>query len=77
MGHIRPHVVRYDGVETGAPEGVLLWIGITIDDHLNARVGVDGRVSELRDVSLEGFLAALDEVEGRLSTGDNRARPSA
>ena len=45
-----------------------------IDDHLNARVGVDGRVSELRDVSLEGF---LDEVEGRLSTGDSRARPSA
>ncbi len=44
-----------------------------IDDHLNARIGVDGRVSEIHDVSLDEFLAALDEAEGIRSTdGDGR-----
>lgn len=35
-----PHaLVRDDeGVETGAPDGVVCWIGIIIDDHLKARV---------------------------------------
>ena len=56
-----------DGVEVGAPDGVILWVGIVITDHLNARISVDGEVSELHDVSLEELLTALDEVAGRLS----------
>ena len=55
-----------DGAETGAPEGVLMWVGIAIDDHLNARISVDGEISELHDVSFEELLAALDEVAKRL-----------
>lgn len=58
-----------DGVETGAPEGVLMWVGIAIDDHLNARICVDGEISELYDVSFEELLRALDEVAERLSGG--------
>jgi hypothetical protein len=57
-----------DGVETGAPEGVICWAGIIIDDHLNARIGMKGRISEVHDVSLDEFLAALDEAEGHLSS---------
>jgi hypothetical protein len=56
-----------DGVETGAPKGVICWAGIIIDDHLNARIGMKGRISEVHDVSLDEFLAALDEAEGLVS----------
>ncbi len=65
---IGPHVlVRDDGGEAGAPDGVACWVGIAINDHLNARIAVNGKISELHDVSLEEFLAVLDEVEGHLS----------
>lgn len=68
VGRIGPHVLVRDddGVETEAPDGVVLWVGIMIDDHLNARISVDGQISEFHDVSLEELLAALDEVKGRL-----------
>jgi hypothetical protein len=65
-----PHaLVRDDkGVETEAPEGVVCWAGIIIDNHLNARIGMKGRISEVHDVSLDEFFAALDEAEGLLSS---------
>ncbi|HEX2741784.1 MAG TPA: hypothetical protein VHM69_15180 [Rubrobacter sp.] len=72
-GHVErlsPHaLVRDDdGIETEAPDGVICWAGINIDDHLNARISVNGRISEMHDASLEEFLAALDEAEGLIST---------
>ena len=71
----KPHafVRDDDGVETDAPDGVLMWVGIMIDDHLNARICVDGEKSELHDVSLEEVLAALDEVAKRLPSGGGPA----
>jgi hypothetical protein len=56
-----------DGVDTEVPEGVVCWAGIIIDNHLNARIGMKGRISEVHDVSLDEFLAALDEAEELLS----------
>jgi len=66
---VMPHaLVRDDdGVETGAPEGVVCWAGIIIDNHLNARIGMKGRTSKVNDISLDEFLTALDEAEGLLS----------
>lgn len=62
--HLAPHaLVRDDdGVETWSPDGVICWAGIIIDNHLNARLSVNGRISEIHDVSLEEFVAALDEA---------------
>lgn len=73
-GHVdrfKPHafVRDDDGVETEAPDGVVLWVGIMIENHLNARIAVNGEISELHDVSLEEILTALDEVERRHSSG--------
>lgn len=67
---LAPHVLVRDddGAETGAPDGVVCWVGIMIENHLNARISLNGRISDLHDVSLEEFLAALDETEARLST---------
>jgi hypothetical protein len=66
---LAPHaLVRDDdGVETSSPNGVVCWVGIIIDNHLNARISVNGRVSEIHDVSLEEFVAALDETERLIS----------
>lgn len=56
-----------DGVETGAPAGVLCWVGIIIDNHLNARISVNGRISSVRDINLDELFAALDETETLVS----------
>jgi hypothetical protein len=73
---LAPHaLVRNDGVETSSPNGVICWAGIIIDNHLNARISVDGRISEIHDVSLEEFLAALDEAQGLISANDGRETP--
>jgi hypothetical protein len=51
-----------DGVEVGSSDGVVCWVGITSDNHLHARTGVDGEVSEVRGVNLYELLAVLDEA---------------
>jgi len=51
-----------DGIELNSPDGVVCWVGIMIDNHLHARISIDGMVSEIHEVSLYEMLAALDEV---------------
>jgi hypothetical protein len=51
-----------DGIEVGSPDGVVCWVGIIIDDHLKVRISLDGKVSEIHEVSLYELLAALDEA---------------
>jgi hypothetical protein len=58
-----PHaLIRDDGIEVASPDGVMCWVGIIIDDHLHARISLNGKVSEVHDVSLYELLAALDEA---------------
>jgi hypothetical protein len=74
---LAPHaLVRDDeGVETSSPDGVICWVGIIIDNHLNARISVDGQISEIHDVSLEEFLTALGEAQRLISANDGRETP--
>lgn len=51
-----------DGIELKSPDGVVCWVGIMIDDHLHARISIDGKVSEIHEVSMDELLAALDEA---------------
>ena len=51
-----------DGIEVGSPDSVVCWVGIIIDDHLEARISVDGKVSEVHEVSMDELLAVLDEA---------------
>jgi hypothetical protein len=70
-------LVRDDnGVELDVPDGIVCWVGIIIDDHLNARVSVDGRVSEIHDASLDEIFAALDETKKLLSKHSRQAARS-
>ena len=60
----RPHVLIRDddGIEEGSPDGVMCWVGVIIENHLQARISIDGEVSEVHEVSLQELLAALDEA---------------
>ena len=41
-----PHtLVRNDGTEVDSPDSVVCWAGIVIEDHPEARIGMDGEVS--------------------------------
>jgi hypothetical protein len=51
-----------DGIEVHSPDGVVLWVGIIIDNHLKARISVNGQVSEIHEVSIDELLATLDET---------------
>ena len=64
-----------DGVQTESPDGVVCWVGIIINDHLNARISVNGKISEIHDVSLDEFIAALDETERLISTNAGKENP--
>ena len=56
-----------DGIEEGSPDGVVCWVGIIIDDHLKARISLDGRVSEVHEVNLYELLAALEKAANFVS----------
>lgn len=62
--HFAPHaLVRDDdGIQVASPDGVVCWVGIMIDDHLKARISLDGKVSEIREISLYEVLDAFDEA---------------
>ena len=64
-----------DGVETWSPNGVVCWVGIIIDNHLNARISVNGRISEIHDVSLDELLAALGEAQALISANEGQETP--
>jgi hypothetical protein len=68
---IGPHALIRDddGIDVGSPDGVVCWVGIIIDNHLKARINLDGRVSEIHEVSLDEMLAALDEAAKFVSEG--------
>ena len=61
-----------DGIEVGSPDGVMCWIGVIIDDHLKARISMDGEISEIHEVSLEEMLAALDRAARFVSDSGTR-----
>jgi ribosomal protein L12E/L44/L45/RPP1/RPP2 len=75
---LAPHaLVRDDdGVQTESPDGVVCWVGIIIDNHLNARISVDGRISEIHDVSLDELFAALGEAEALICANDGQETTS-
>jgi hypothetical protein len=56
-----------DGIQVSSPDGVVCWVGIIIDNHLKARISVNGQVSEIHEVSIDELLATLDETVMLLS----------
>ena len=61
-----------DGTEVRAPDSVVCWVGIMTEDNVKARISIDGKVSEIHEVSLYELLDALDEAAKFISDNDIR-----
>lgn len=63
----RPHLlVRNvtDGLDGALLAEVRCWVEVIYSDSMDARISVDGRVSEANNASLEDLLAVVDEAAG-------------
>ena len=61
---MRPHLlVCSEGSAPDALPGVVCKIEIMFSDGLDARIGVEGRVTEAKDVGTQDLLALVDQTE--------------
>ena len=66
IGRFEPHLVVLDDNNGAAPDGlsgVLYWVEILLGASMDARISVDGRAREVRDICTEDLLAVVDEAE--------------
>ena len=50
-----------DGMDPGVLTNVPCWIEVLYSDSMDARISVDGRVEESRDISTDVLLRVADE----------------
>ena len=65
VGSFEPHLLvrnDTDGLDQRSLESVLCWIKIIYSDDMDANISVNGRVSKVRDISMEDLLAVIDET---------------
>jgi hypothetical protein len=66
IGRFRPHLVVLDDNSGAAPGGLseaLYRVEVLLGPSMDARIGVDGRTRELKDICTEDLLAVVDEAE--------------
>ena len=64
----KPHlVVCTEGAVPDIPPGALCQVEIMFSDGLDARIGVDGRVTEAKDVDTQELFALVDQTEKMIS----------
>ena len=66
IGRFEPHLLVLDDNSGTAPDGlteVLYRVEIMLGVSMGARISVDGRAREVKDICIEDLLAAVDEAE--------------
>ncbi len=64
VGRFKPHlVVCSEDVMPEIPPSVLCRVEVMFSNGLDARIGLDGRVAEAKDVGTEDLLALVDRTE--------------
>ena len=64
VGRFKPHLlVCSEGAMPDMPPSVLCRVEVMFSDGLDARIGLDGRVAEAKDVGTEDLLALVDRTE--------------
>ena len=66
IGRFRPHLVVLDyndGAALDGLAGVLYRVEILLGASMDARISVDGRAREKKDICTEDLLAVVDEAE--------------
>jgi hypothetical protein len=64
-----PHLLVHndtDGLDRSVLEGVPCWVEVQYSDSMDAKISVDGRLEEFRDISTDDLLRAADEVVARV-----------
>ena len=64
-----PHLLVHndtDGLDQGVLESVPGWVEMCYSDSMDAKISVDGRLEEIRDISTDDLLRAADEAAARL-----------
>jgi hypothetical protein len=68
VGRFKPHlVVCSEGAVPDIPPGVLCRVEIMFSNGLDARISLDRRVEEAKDVGTEDLLALVDQTEKIIS----------
>ena len=63
VARFRPHLLvrsDNDGLSQQALASVPFWVEVCYSDGMDARIGADGEVSEVGDVSMEDLLKLVD-----------------
>jgi hypothetical protein len=55
-----------DGIDPGVLEGVPCWVEVLYSDSMDAKISVDGRLEEARDISTDELLRVADEAAARM-----------
>jgi hypothetical protein len=66
IGRFGPHLVVLDDNDGGTPDGLsgfLYRVEILLGASMDARISVDGRAREVKDICTEDLLAVVDEAE--------------
>jgi hypothetical protein len=66
IGRFRPHLVVLNDNHGAAPDGLVggeYRVEILLGASMDARISVDGRAREVKDVCTEDLLAVVDEAE--------------
>lgn len=70
VGRFKPHLVVLGDNDGAAPDGlsgVLYRVEILLGASMDARISVDGRVAEVKDICTGDLLAVVDEAEKMIS----------
>jgi hypothetical protein len=54
-----------DGLDQGVLEGVPRWVEVCYSDSMDAKISVDGRLEEAKDIPTDDLLWAADEAAAR------------
>lgn len=61
----RPHLLVHndtDGLDRAVLDSVSFWVEMLYSDSMDAKISVDGRVEEAKDISTERLLRVADEA---------------
>jgi hypothetical protein len=56
-----------DGLDPEVLDGVPFWVEVRYSDSMDAKISIDGRDEEARDISIEKLLRVADEAAARAS----------
>ncbi len=70
VSSFRPHLLVHndnDGLDQRLLSGVPCWVEVLYSDSMDAKIGVKGSVSQVKDISLDDLSRVVNEAEELIS----------